>query len=51
MRKKQDLLFLLNDNVLNVSSGKKNKKNKRLYTKCPHLVTHNALVYGNPLEM
>lgn len=42
--RKQYFLFLLNDNVLNVSSEKKKKKS--LYTKCPHLVTHNALVYG-----
>lgn len=40
--RKQYFLFLLNDNVLNVSSEKK----KVCTQKCPHLVTHNALVYG-----
>lgn len=43
--RKQHFLFLLNDNVLNVSSGGEKKK-KSLYTKRPHLATHNALVYG-----
>lgn len=38
---KQYFLFLVNDNVLNVSSGK-----KCLYTKCSHLVTCDTLVYG-----